>query len=196
MQPNPHHDELALAEWSTAWKNQSVEQELNFASARRQQTRRRWMFYLDLLHALVLFVAGLFFFWLPLSLPTLIGGTVLILSAFLVALGAFKIHRQVIHYADWSAQGLLSFRRLNYLSSINHLRLNQLGCVIVIGFALVMVLLKLWLPDSVPNLLVVIYVACLPGLALVMWWLQRRIKRYRLIVRKIEEVLGDFEDVN
>lgn len=194
MHTNSHDDELALAEWSTAWKNQPVEQELNFASARRQQISRRWIFYLDLLNALVLSIAGFFFFWLPRSLPTLIGAPVLILSACLVVLGAFKIHRQIIHYADWSAHGLLSFRRLNYLGSINHIRLNQLGCVIVIGFALVMVLLSLWLPESVPDLLVVIYVACLPGLALLTWWWQRRIKRYRVIVKQIEKLINDFEE--
>lgn len=193
MKTSPNNDELTLMEWSTTWKNQPVEQELSFAAARRQQARRRWIFFLDLLNALVLFVAGFFFFWLPPSLPTLIGAPVLILSGCLVVWGAFKIHRQVIHYADWSTQGLLNFRRLNCLSSIKYLRLNQLGCVIVIGFAVVMALLRLWLPASVPDLLVIVYVACLPGLALLMWWLQRRIKRYRLIVRQIEKLIADFE---
>jgi hypothetical protein len=194
MQTNPNDDQLALMEWSTVWKNQPVERELNFIFARRQQTRRRWIFYMDLLAALVMFMTGFFFFWLPLSLPTLMGAPVLLLSACLVAWGAFKIHRQAINYADWSAQGLLSFRRLNCLSSINYFKFNQLGCVIIIGFALVMVLLNFWLPGSAPKILIIIYGACLPALALLMWWLQRRINRYRVILEQTEKLLSDFDE--
>lgn len=196
MQPNLDDDKLVLMEWSSAWKDQPVEREINFISARRQQTRRRWIFSLDLLAALVMLIAGFFFFWLPVSLPTLIGAPVLILSACLVALGAFKIHRQAINYADWSAQGLLTFRRLNCLSSIKHIKLNQLGCVIVIVFALIMVLLNQWLPGSVPKALVIIYGACLPALALLMWWLQHRINRYRIILEQTERLLECFEDMS
>ncbi|MDN3639376.1 hypothetical protein QWY82_11225 [Simiduia curdlanivorans] len=191
---NDNVNDLGLGELRSTWQSQPADKPLDFSVARAQQRKRKLWFYLDLVQACVLFLAGLFFLSLPASLATLIAGPIMLLSAGIMLYYAFNIHRKVIDYTDWSTDGLLQFRRLSYAASIKHLRLNQLGCVISLSFTAVLVILKLLLPASVPSDLMIAFLILSPFLCLLFLYLQKRVRHYQKLGAQVAQLKREFDN--
>lgn len=186
-------DELDMKALGALWQSQAAEVQMDFSAARRQQNRRRMWFYLDLLQAGVLLCAGFFFLWLPATPVTLLAGPVVLISALLVGYSAFSIHCRVLNFADWSTGGLLTFRCMSYAASIRHIRINQLGCLIVLGFTALLFALDTLGIAFVPQDIIQVFLwSVLPLLAL-LGYLQRRIGRYRSLLAQAQKLKAEFD---
>ncbi|BFM11279.1 hypothetical protein R50072_14320 [Simiduia litorea] len=191
---NDNLNDLGLDALRATWQSQPTDNPVNFTTARSQQRKRRLWFYLDLIQAGVLLLAGLFFLTLPASPATLIAGPVMLFSAGMTLYYAFNIHTKVINYSDWSTEGLLEFRQLSYAASIKHLRLNQLGCVIVLAFTAVLATLKMLWPASIPSDLVIAFLTLAPCVCLLFIYLQRRVRHYQVLLAQVAQLKREFDN--
>lgn len=190
----PPEADLDLGSLGAAWRSQVPEVRVDFSAARQLQQRRHLWFVLDIVQALVLLVASLvFLLLLPDSLVVLIASPVLFLSALLVAYQAFSIHRQVLDYTDWTASGLLTFRCMNHRASIRHLRINQLGCLISLGFTLVLFLLDGLNIATVPPALLTTFAWLVLPILLLLGYVERRVKRTQRLLAQAENLRAEFE---
>lgn len=194
--PDHEKDDLDLAALGAAWRSQTPKVAVDLTAAYRQQKKRRFWFAVDLVQALALLVAGVGFpLLLPISSITVIASLVLVLSGLLVGQQAFSIHRRVLDYADWTTSGLLTFRCINHRASIQHLRINQLGCVVTLAFTLLMFLLNVFELAEVPvAMLTVFSYLAVPTLILLAYF-QVRVKRSQELLAQAEKVKAEFDVV-
>lgn len=190
----PALSDVDLGALGAAWRSQTPDVKVDFSAARRQQQRRRLWFALDIGQALLLLVSSIgFLLFLPTTLITLIASPVLFLSALLVGYHAFSIHRQVLDYTDWTTSGLLTFRCMNHRASIKHLRINQLGCLITLGFTLALILLDQFRLAPIPDLLLTVFVYLALPVLLLLGYFQRRLRHCQRLLAQAEKLKAEFD---
>ncbi len=185
--------DLGLDALRADWQSQPTNTHVDFEAAIRQQKKRKLWFYIDSVQALMLVVAGVFFLMQPASISTLIAAPVMFLGAIVIAYGVYNIHTRMMNYADWSPEGVLNFRCLSYRASIKHLRLNQVGCVIALGFTLTLLAIKTTTTLSIETQLIEGFLIASPCVILLFAYFQYKIKRYQVMLRQAESLKREFD---
>lgn len=180
---------------SHLWQTQESATELDLEQALSLQKKRKLALVFDLFQVAVLLATGVFFSVNFSSYYVIAAGAFLCVSGALLLIAALKIHWKAVNYGDWSSLGVLEYRKLVYTTSINHWRIHQLGCLIVLAFAGVTVLLYFsGSVSAVTRTLMLSYLVAIPCLLVLYLYLGKRINKVKAQLHEVDNMLKELSE--